>query len=175
MCVLPVLLSWFGPQSYLNATRIGLTSNMSIKLRSQTINSATSEKSTAASTSHKVGDSTPPNTNTNATEEHPSTRSPPSDRPITHNHESQPKAALYGLPPSETLKWTSQDEIGTLLDNLERNTVHTQLNLSSRTSELNQPAEVMQTHEDIVRHCEEYLGKNNDKLKPEERETTSLM
>jgi len=30
MCVLPVLLSWFGPDPYLNATRIKLTSDMNI-------------------------------------------------------------------------------------------------------------------------------------------------
>lgn len=33
MCVLPVLLSWFGPAPYLNATNIYLSSHMSLRLK----------------------------------------------------------------------------------------------------------------------------------------------
>ena len=138
MCVLPVLLSWFGPPPYLNATNVSLTSRMSLKLKtlsSQNESRPHQKLRTSLTTSQER-------------EQH---------RSVLRSHSLKVNGHL-GLHNIELQKLSEDinESLSMLETQAENNVPKEQLVLSlPKTPQviIEQP----KTHEEIIRDCEEYL------------------
>lgn len=144
ICLLPVLLSWMGPAPYLNASRISWSKSDSL-----TLDTCESPVSSAPSPSKPLTQLD------NATEMEPIGNNRLLTQTERKDAETQAAAAdisdSHCATPNDSV---TCDEIGALLDDLEKNPLHHQ-NTDSVTSH---PTEAPRTLDELIAKCEEYLA-----------------
>lgn len=151
ICLLPVLLSWFGPAPYLNANRISWSK---------------SDSSTTDSYETPVCTKSP--------------QTPASEKPLTQPDSTEMQLVRQNATAAGGIKPKTQDvaiqafktydsddgihhdEIGALLDDLEQNSAHHQYLPTYTAIQSTGEASTPKTLDDIIAKCEEYLAKASE-------------